>query len=418
MNAKNKITAIGTVLVMCLTAFACMNVVSDDSDADYSLTAGTTVYMDSPYYDFEGTDVQFDESFKYGTVFGIERSSEPLDHPDPPVTEYFLPQWASGTGSYYYLAMDGGGVDILEEDTTTFNITGTYGLSSSKPITQALDLSLWISSAIGTKTIYVAYGTQFNLNISCGYYQNQHDVTLSNTTSGLTVTSASWGGDVTGTLTGNVTISCYGLWANNSVGSATYNIVCVQTNFSHTVVYDGNGGTGSVANTVVSDQNSGNSNVTLAANGFSKSGYSFAGWKIGNVTYTPGQTVAVAGNASVTAVAQWSQNTLSATANNLSAVSGMTYGNQVGASANNGATISFAVKSCTGGTASVNSSGLVTYKAPTVSSTTSYTVTVTATATYGDGQTMSRDVSFTVSVDPVLSFTNAATNGTLSVKGV
>jgi hypothetical protein len=395
-----------------------MNVVSDDSDADYSLTAGTTVYMDSPYYDFEGTDVQFEESFKYGTVFGIERSSEPLDHPDPPVTEYFLPQWASGTGSYYYLAMDGGGVDILEEDTTTFNITGTYGLSSSKPITQALDLSLWISSAIGTKTIYVAYGTQFNLNISCGYYQNQHDVTLSNTTSGLTVTSASWGGDVTGTLTGNVTISCYGLWANNSVGSATYNIVCVQTNFSHTVVYDGNGGTGSVANTVVSDQNSGNSNVTLAANGFSKSGYSFAGWKIGNVTYTPGQTVAVAGNASVTAVAQWSQNTLSATANNLSAVSGMTYGNQVGASANNGATISFAVKSCTGGTASVNSSGLVTYKAPTVSSTTSYTVTVTATATYGDGQTMSRDVSFTVSVDPVLSFTNAATNGTLSVKGV
>lgn len=417
MNAKNKITAIGTVLVMCLTAFACMNVVSDDSDADYSLTAGTTVYMDSPYYDFEGTDVQFEESFKYGTVFGIERSSEPLDHPDPPVTEYFLPQWASGTGSYYYLAMDGGGVDILEEDTTTFNITGTYGLSSSKPITQALDLSLWISSAIGTKTIYVAYGTQFNLNISCGYYQNQHDVTLSNTTSGLTVTSASWGGDVTGTLTGNVTISCYGLWANNSVGSATYNIVCVQTNFSHTVVYDGNGGTGSVANTVVSDQNSGNSNVTLAANGFSKSGYSFAGWKIGNVTYTPGQTVAVAGNASVTAVAQWSQNTLSATANNLSAVSGMTYGNQVGASANNGATISFAVKSCTGGTASVNSSGLVTYKAPTVSSTTSYTVTVTATATYGDGQTMSRDVSFTVSVDPVLSFTNAATSGTLSVKG-
>ena len=65
----------------------------------------------------------------------------------------------------------------------------------------------------------------------------------------------------------------------------------------------------------------------------------------------------------------------------------------------------------------MNASGLVTYKAPTVTSTSSYTVTVTVTATFGDGQTMSKDVSFSVSVDPVLSFTNAATSGTLSVKG-
>jgi hypothetical protein len=44
-------------------------------------------------------------------------------------------------------------------------------------------------------------------------------------------------------------------------------------------------------------------------------------------------------------------------------------------------------------------------------------VTVTVTGTFAQGGNLTRDVSFTVTVDPVLSFTNAATSGTLSVKG-
>ena len=59
----------------------------------------------------------------------------------------------------------------------------------------------------------------------------------------------------------------------------------------------------------------------------------------------------------------------------------------------------------------------MTYTAPSVSSTTSFTVTVTVTGTFAQGGNLTRDVSFTVTVDPVLSFTNAATSGTLSVKG-
>ena len=59
----------------------------------------------------------------------------------------------------------------------------------------------------------------------------------------------------------------------------------------------------------------------------------------------------------------------------------------------------------------------MTYSAPVVSSTTSYTVTVTVTASFPTGEVLTQDVSFTVNVDPILSFTNAATSGTLSVKG-
>ena len=195
-------------------------------------------------------------------------------------------------------------------------------------------------------------------------------------------------------------------------------IVAVNTDVTHTITYAGNGNTGgTMSDTVVTDKTNGNISVSLAACGFTKTGYSFAGWKVGNTVYQPGQSVTVGANATVTATAQWTQNTLTASAGNISGVSGLSYSNQIGASATNGASLSYAVKSCTGGSANINSSGLVTYSAPVVSSTTSYTVTVTVTASFPTGEVLTQDVSFTVNVDPVLSFTNAATSGTLSVKG-
>lgn len=75
--------------------------------------------------------------------------------------------------------------------------------------------------------------------------------------------------------------------------------------YTHTVNYSANGGSGSMSSTVVTDSNSGSSYVTLANNGFTKSGYNFTGWKIGTTIYQPGSTVSVSGNSSVTATAQW-----------------------------------------------------------------------------------------------------------------
>ncbi len=65
----------------------------------------------------------------------------------------------------------------------------------------------------------------------------------------------------------------------------------------------------------------------------------------------------------------------------------------------------------------MNSGGLVTFNAPSVSTTTSCNVVVTVTAHSPDGQTKAVDCAFSVSVDPVLSFTNSVTSGTLSIKG-
>ena len=413
---KSKAFAIGAVLAMCMTAFAGMNILSDGSDA-WNANAGTTISFDSDYYDFEGTDADISERCSTGTIWGTSQSLYPTDHPCPPETEYYLPQWASGTVSYNLIVMDGGGVDIIVDQSDSATVTGSYGVYSSRPITEKIDVSPWIDSQIGTKTIYVQYGTQFDMTVACGY--STHDVTLSTASAGLSTSSSYYGARITGTLTSNVTISAYGVWATGTVGSATYNIVCVGSaaSYTHTVTYSSNGGTGSMGNTAVTDQNNGNTNVTLAANGFTKAGYTFAGWLVNGTVYQPGQAVSVGANATVTATAQWSQNTVTASANNLSGVSGQSYSNQIGASANNGGSLSYAVKSCTGGNASVSSSGLVTYTAPTVNSTTSYTVTVTVTGTFAQGGNLTRDVSFTVTVDPILSFTNVATSGTLSVKG-
>ena len=185
---------------------------------------------------------------------------------------------------------------------------------------------------------------------------------------------------------------------------------------SHTIAYSANGGAGSMANTTVTDTNS-YSNVTLAANGFNRAGYTFAGWNVNGTVYQPGQQISVGPNATVTATAVWSENTLTASANNIAGVSGHSYTNQISAVANNGATFTYAVKSCSAGTASVNGNGLVTFNAPSVSNETDVNVVITVTAQYPDGQTKSVDAAFSVMVDPILTFTNSATNGTLSIKG-
>ena len=94
-------------------------------------------------------------------------------------------------------------------------------------------------------------------------------------------------------------------------GSGTTVIHVVNCSYTHTVNYAANGGSGTMNAKVVEDTNNGNSAVTLDACSFTRSGYHFSGWKIGNTVYQPGQTVSVGPDASVTATAQWARNTLS-----------------------------------------------------------------------------------------------------------
>ena len=76
----------------------------------------------------------------------------------------------------------------------------------------------------------------------------------------------------------------------------------------YTIKYDGNGSTsGSVSNTSCTY----NADCTLANNGFSKTGYTFGGWKINSTNYTAGQKVknlSTANGATLTATAIWNAN--------------------------------------------------------------------------------------------------------------
>ena len=424
MNAnKNRTFAIGAVLVMCLTALTCLNLTSDDSDA----------YGPNPLVGFVDNDYNDHNTGDYWILYGT--------YVDVTITSW--EGWDLGFLSYRYFngsswtswqsvdwngSVTVNGLTIVGSGHIYGNITGYVDIEWSTFCPDAeLEEGGWLNFSCQN------YGTE-NCKVNQSYshtyvpdfeYYTGFSVSGGSLPPGLALTKSGDNYVVSGTPTTTGTyyvtfdVSEWNDEAGEEVGgymSVRYDVT-QAVSYTHTVTYSANGGTGSVSNTVVTDTNNGNTNVTLAANGFTKAGYTFIGWKVGNNTYQPGQSIPVGANGTVTATAQWSQNTLNATANNISGVSGQAYSNQIGASANNGGTVSYAVKSCTGGNATVNSNGLVTYTAPSVSSTTSFTVTVTVTGTFAQGGNLTRDVSFTVTVDPVLSFTNAATSGTLSVKG-
>ncbi len=76
--------------------------------------------------------------------------------------------------------------------------------------------------------------------------------------------------------------------------------------YTHTIHYDANGGTGNMQNTVLTD-NSESTPMTLANNLFSYENHRFVGWKIGTEVKAAGAQITVGPNATVTAIAQWEE---------------------------------------------------------------------------------------------------------------
>ena len=175
-----------------------------------------------------------------------------------------------------------------------------------------------------------------------------------------------------------------------------------EQSYTHTVRYLANGGSGTMENTVVTDAISGDTNVVLAECEYTKTNNQFTGWLVDGTTYQPGDTVAVAGESVVNATAQWNENTLSASASNITGFSQNTYTSQILATASNDAVVTYSVVSSTGGTATVDESGLVTYIAPTVSVISTYTITAMVTATFSN-QILTQNVTFTAMIQPIAS---------------
>ena len=116
------------------------------------------------------------------------------------------------------------------------------------------------------------------------------------------------GWDVSGTtyqpgdtiaVNGDTTITATAIWEED-------------TRYTHTISYNNNGGSGTMTDTVITDYESGMTNVTLAANGFTAPAhYHFVGWRINNTgtLYQPGDTIAVNGDSTITVYAQWEEDT-------------------------------------------------------------------------------------------------------------
>ncbi|MBE6526368.1 MAG: hypothetical protein E7Z63_01160, partial [Thermoplasmata archaeon] len=200
----------------------------------------------------------------------------------------------------------------------------------------------------------------------------------------------------------------------NVGANATVTATAQWAQYSHTITYVANGGSGTMSNTVVKNATSGNTNVTLASDGFTYAGYHFVGWKVGSTVYQPGAKVAVAGNASVTATAQWELNTL--TANSVStqyavvnkqiSFTASSVADPTGVSASSYTASDIKLGNNSSNALTVTASGsTITCKA---TATGTYTFKLTPSTV--DGYT-SVPTTVTLVVKPVLQFNNAPTAG-------
>jgi hypothetical protein len=192
-------------------------------------------------------------------------------------------------------------------------------------------------------------------------------------------------------------------------GSGSVVIHVINCSYTHTVNYAANGGSGTMNAKVVEDTNNGNSAVTLDACSFTKSGYHFSGWKIGNTVYQPGQTVSVGPDASVTATAQWARNTLTiATAPTVELVVNKGDSFVAGATSNpSGASVTYSVSNVDSGLSVSVAGNRIVCNSATAGT---YHFTLTASASgYSSSST-----TVTVVAVPVLAFLNSPTAGALN----
>ena len=387
MRSANRMFVLSAVALVCMTAFAGACFISDDSEA----SSGTQTFVF-----IRGHNYQYSSFMADGTV---SRTSGSVA---PGIT----------------VSMSDYGDEYVEYDvvgTPTQNGTWTSVWSNSwETITLVIKVVDYIpvtflknDGSTGSSNVYATV----NASTVPQYMDSYVRFTFPNAPArdgyafkGWSTNASASSGSAAGT-NGDIYMR-----SDNTAG-VTYYAIWESVPFS--VSYDAHGGTPSPSSVSV------NHGASTTLPSVTKSGYTLAGW------YTAASGGSRAGgagdqytpSANVTLHAQWSQNTVSGSANNMAGISGHSYTNQVSVTANNNATFTYAVKSCSAGTASVNSNGLVTFNAPSVNVTTDCNVVVTVTAHYPDGQTKAVDVAFSVMVDPVLTFTNSATNGSLSIKG-
>ena len=381
-----------SVMLMVSMAFMCIPVFADDSDAaSYSYSANSTNKIELSPVPGDVITIT-DVSSISGCPYAVLNTST---H----VATVTIPQMAAGkyvTYDSYIIQNTNGGRCYLELHTSEHWPTGMVENYFYEV----------------TRTVYVGNGTVVSFTATYNdtdnetYFLEYEKVTYVTPGVGLTLNN----GSLSGTVNAPAGTTIYIDWVTHyefvDDGITDYGgritLAVVSPEYTHTVHYTANGGTGSMTDTVVTDSSQGNTNVTLVANTFTKAGYNFAGWKIGNVIYQPGQTVPVAADTTVNAVAQWTPVPVNITSSGDDAdiIVGNSFSRTITTDVA-GATLSFT------GPGWMTLSGSTLVGTPTVAG--DYTVTVTAAlSASSDSQT------FTIHVVNRLAFESVPTGGILA----
>lgn len=225
----------------------------------------------------------------------------------PTVARYYCSNWSGGSG-YTEDSTTPSIIDYSSSNSSTAYGVISGGTSVSGPSVTVIDdhgthigtptgsaMKFYTGHAIGVKHVSTNNGWRF-----LGWKITKYSTA---TTAG---TVLSTGGTTSGAvITFDAAYDAEYAVVFKLATSATYSVT-IEALYEATVTnvtlsYDANGGTSTPAAQTVAA----GTTVTLAA-AISRSGYNFAGWKIGGSTYAAGSSYTVQNN--VTAVAQWSQN--------------------------------------------------------------------------------------------------------------
>ena len=235
-------------------------------------------------------------------------------------------EWAADS---YTLTYDANSGNVCSPSTKSITYASTYG-SLCTPTRTGYTFSSWNTQADGNGST-IASGTTVSVTADQTIYAiwaaNSYSVIFDNDGGSGSMSNQSVDYGVAENLTANSftrTGYTFGGWATSSGGSAAYTdgqsythatagnvtLYAVWTANSYSVIFDNDGGSGSMSNQSVDYGVAEN----LTANSFTRTGYTFGGWATssgGSAAYTDGQsyTHATAGN--VTLYAVWAANSYS-----------------------------------------------------------------------------------------------------------
>lgn len=210
----------------------------------------------------------------------------------------------------------------LDVSVTTNQVTGgtwLYIAATATMFSQPSGVTPAFSSS-GSRSYSVPYGRTTSTS---GSYLTTGSATWSyDFTGGTGTTQTVWGGfsrfisyaDST-TLGNQVTVNIGATGSGSSyLKTASVDVVVdlFPENYNYQIDYLGNGNTGGSTSSTIATSSSTSYSLTVASNGFTRTGYTFTGWNTssggGGTSYSPGQTVTLtSGSPTLTLYAQWQQ---------------------------------------------------------------------------------------------------------------